>query len=92
MYSGLLPRGLSEADLSPDEEEENTLEEKQNTRTATENEKCSSESDQNVQNDSSSSSSSSSPPESCLPGVSQDLWQVCTHVYNSHHISIYSTM
>ncbi|XP_047668884.1 protein FAM204A isoform X3 [Tachysurus fulvidraco] len=72
MYSGLLPKGLSEADLSPDEEEENTDEDK--TRTGTETEKCPAESDQNVQNDSSSSSSSSSCPDNCLPGVSQDLW------------------
>ncbi|XP_026795001.3 protein FAM204A [Pangasianodon hypophthalmus] len=77
MYSGFLPKGLSEADLSPDEEEENT-QEKQNKLIATETEKCPAESEQNVQNDlssSSSSSSSSSPPDSCLPGVSQDLWQ-----------------
>lgn len=68
MYSGLLPKGLSEADLSPDEEEENTQDEKQSSRTTTETEKCPEE----------TSSSSSSPPDSCLPGVSQDLWQVCT--------------
>ncbi|KAB5582115.1 hypothetical protein PHYPO_G00183450 [Pangasianodon hypophthalmus] len=77
MYSGFLPKGLSEADLSPDEEEENT-QEKQNKLIGTETEKCPAESEQNVQNDlssSSSSSSSSSPPDSCLPGVSQDLWQ-----------------
>ncbi|XP_017320530.1 protein FAM204A [Ictalurus punctatus] len=67
MYSGLLPKGLSEADLSPDEEEENTQDEKQSSRTTTETEKCPEET--------SSSSSSSSPPDSCLPGVSQDLWQ-----------------
>ncbi|KAG7334443.1 hypothetical protein KOW79_002850 [Hemibagrus wyckioides] len=80
MYSGLLPKGLSEADLSPDDEEEKETplqEDKQNTRTDTEIQKYPDESEQNVQNDSSSSSSSSSssPPESCLPGVSQDLWQ-----------------
>ncbi|GAA6081443.1 protein FAM204A isoform X3 [Tachysurus ichikawai] len=83
MYSGLFPKGLSEADLSPDEEEENTDEDKIKTRTDTEIEKCPAESDHNVQNDSSSSqsqssssqsSSSSSCPDSCLPGVSQDLW------------------
>ncbi|XP_060727728.1 protein FAM204A [Tachysurus vachellii] len=79
MYSGLLPKGLSEADLSPDEEEEDdTDEDKINKRTDPETEKCPAESDQNVQNDSSSSSSSasasSSCPDSCLPGVSQDLW------------------
>ncbi|KAK3554469.1 hypothetical protein QTP70_023494 [Hemibagrus guttatus] len=74
MYSGLLPKGLSEADLSPDEEEEESplQEDKQNTRTDTETQKYPADSDQNVQND---TSSSSSPPDSCLPGVSQDLWQ-----------------
>lgn len=93
MYSGLLPRGLSEADLSPDNEgeEENTQEETQNTRTANETERSPAESDQNVQNESSSSSSSSSF-ESCLPGVSHHLYHVCTHLYNSHHIYIHSTM
>ncbi|KAM9477862.1 protein FAM204A [Clarias gariepinus] len=80
MYRGLLPKGLSEADLSPDddddeEEEGDTQDKTQNTQTATETETCPAGRDQNVQNDSSSSSSSSSPPDSCLPGVSEDLWQ-----------------
>lgn len=72
MYSGLLPKGLSEADVSSDEEEE------QNTQNATETDQHQTESDQNVPNDltpSSSSSSSSSPPESCWPGVSQEMCQ-----------------
>lgn len=94
MYSGLLPKGLSEADLSPEEEEHSTQEEKQNTRTATDTEKRPAESEQNVQKGSSSSSSSSSSPprDSCLPGVSPDLWQVCTHLYKSHHIYMDNTM
>lgn len=81
MYSGLLPKGLSEADLSPDEEENNIQEEKQNTGPAPETDKRPAEGEQNVQD----SSSSAPPDDRCLPGVSPHLWQVCTH-NNSHHI------
>ncbi|XP_060780581.1 protein FAM204A [Neoarius graeffei] len=75
MYSGLLSKGLSEADLSPDEEENNIQEEKQNTGPAPETDKRPAEGEQNVQDSSSSSSSSSPPDDRCLPGVSPHLWQ-----------------
>ncbi|KAF7710855.1 protein FAM204A [Silurus meridionalis] len=72
MYSGLLPNGLSEDDLSPDEDEET-----QNTQTEPGTEECPAESEQKLQNDpaSASASSPSSPLNSCLPGVSQDMWK-----------------
>lgn len=91
MYSGFLPKGLSEADLSPDEEEENTQEkniqeqniQEENTQEEklnTPTDKCPAERERTVQTD----SSSSSAPESCLPGVAEDLWQVCAELFKSH--------
>ncbi|XP_060943090.1 protein FAM204A isoform X2 [Limanda limanda] len=66
MYSGLLPKGLTEDDLSDDEEQEEAAEEKR-----TMEEKCESSGvrDAPVTHTVSGSSTCS------LPGVSQEMWQ-----------------
>lgn len=69
MYSGLLPNGLTEDDLSPDDQEEehheNEVEVNVKTPTVTD-----------VTND---------LPTGCLPGVSQEMWQVCCIQYDVSH-------
>ncbi|XP_062257455.1 protein FAM204A isoform X2 [Platichthys flesus] len=64
MYSGLLPKGLTEDDLSDDEQEEAVEEE----RTM---EKCES----SVIRDAPLTHTVSGSPTSSLPGVSQEMWQ-----------------
>ncbi|KAM9344598.1 protein FAM204A isoform 2-T2 [Symphorus nematophorus] len=78
MYSGLLPKGLTEDDLSPDEEEgeqEDGVEEK--TR---EGEKLSSAGENThsvveAQSTQAASGADSDAPTCSMPGTSQEMWQ-----------------
>ena len=70
MYSGLLPKGWTEDDLS-DEEQEEAVEEKR-----TMEEKCES----SVMRDAPVTPTVTGSPTCSLPGVSQDMWQVCGRV------------
>lgn len=87
MYSGLLPKGLTEDDLSPDDEEdeqEDDVEEK-----GREGEKCwvsaakLSSAGENTgsvveaQSTHDASDSDSNSPTCSMPGISQEMWQVC---------------
>ncbi|XP_059214759.1 protein FAM204A isoform X2 [Centropristis striata] len=74
MYSGLLPNGLTEDDLSPDDEEDN-VEEKR------EGEKCDSFAGENTvsvveaQSTHTASDVDSDSPTCSMPGISQEMWQ-----------------
>lgn len=69
MYSGLLPNGVTEDDLSPDDEEDKqedlVEEDKQGENTGSPGV---SQSTQAADSDS---------PTCSMPGVSQEMWQVC---------------
>lgn len=69
MYSGLLPKGLTEEDLSPDDEED-AVEEKvdagKNTGSPLE-----------VQPAPAYREPHSESPTDSMPGISQEMWQVC---------------
>lgn len=75
MYSGLLPKGLTEDDLSPDDEDEE--EEKR-----TDGEKWSS-AGENTGSPVEAKPNNTAPdadtelPTCSLPGISQETWQVC---------------
>lgn len=83
MYSGLLPKGLAESDLSSDDEEDRQSEQEQGDKPS-----CSTENGRNtagrasltaVEVDSSQTPADPqrSPPTDTLPGISQEMWQVC---------------
>lgn len=71
MYSGLLPRGLTEDDLSADDEERK------------EGEKCGSSAGGNTgsvveaQPAHAAADEDSDSPTCSIPGISQEMWQVC---------------
>ncbi|XP_068574882.1 protein FAM204A [Cebidichthys violaceus] len=79
MYSGLLPKGLTEDDLSPDDEED-AVEEKREGETcegsaeklisAGENTTASA-----VEAQSTHTASDADSDSSCMPGISQEMWQ-----------------
>lgn len=86
MYSGFLPKGLTEEDLSPDddgdEQESDVDKEKEGKKTESCDEKLSSarESKASVvdaQPTSTVSDANSESPTCSLPGISQEMWQVC---------------
>ncbi|TKS85300.1 Protein FAM204A [Collichthys lucidus] len=68
MYSGLLPKGLTEDDLSPDDEEEDVAVEKrrggENTDSVVE-----------AQSTHAASDAHSDSPTCSMPGISQEMWQ-----------------
>lgn len=73
MYSGLLPKGLTEDDLSPDDDEEN-VEEKEGEKLSCERENAASSSEE-VQP--TVNASDTGVEATCsLPGISQEMWQV----------------
>lgn len=79
MYSGLLPEGLTEDDLSPDDDEE---EEGDAAETMTGGEKSeSAEGKLNSGEDTRANSAAGDAhieyPTCSLPGISQEMWQVC---------------
>lgn len=83
MYSGLLPNGLTEDDLSPDDEEEN------DAKKMSEGEKCEisgeklSSAGENTGSvveahpSHTGSDADSDSPTCSMPGISQEMWQVC---------------
>lgn len=72
MYSGLLPKGLTEDDLSPDDDEEN-VEEKEGEKLSCERENAASSSEE-VQP--TVNASDTGVEATCsLPGISQEMWQ-----------------
>ncbi|KAL6101495.1 fam204a [Pungitius sinensis] len=81
MYSGLLPKGLTEDDLSPDEEQDGAEEKREGEKcqvsagklsSAGENITVSPGEDPSTHN---ASDGSSDPASSGMPGVSQEMWQ-----------------
>lgn len=87
MYNGYLPRGLTEDDLSPDEGEQGDDVEK---RRAGESCEISAEIFSSAGENTSSevveqpthtaSGADSNFPTCSMPGLSQEMWQVCRHV------------
>lgn len=77
MYSGLLPKGLTEDDLSPDEEEQREVgkcessAEKWSSAGGNTGSMVEKQSTHTVTDADSESATSS------LPGISQEMWQVC---------------
>ncbi len=85
MYSGLLPKGLTEDDLSPDDEEDEQEEdvgEKRERGRGSSAEKLSSAGGNTGsvvegQSTHAASDADSEPPTCSMPGISQEMWQVC---------------
>lgn len=82
MYSGLLPEGLTEDDLSPDDEDDEQ-EGEAAQRMMREGEKCGSSAAKlnstggNTRTNSAASEADSEYPTCSMPGISQEMWQVC---------------
>lgn len=83
MYSGLLPKGLTEEDLSPDEAQDDTeddVEGKTECEGSAENFDSTCEnkgSGLEVQSTHTGPDTDSDPQKCSMPGISQDMWQVC---------------
>lgn len=83
MYSGLLPKGLTEDDLSPDEEEDAAEEEREGEKRRVSAEKLSSAGENTAVPPTeapwthTASDGGSDPATSGMPGVSHEMWQVC---------------
>lgn len=84
MYSGFLPKGLTEEDLSPEEDEQERGVEEQ--REGEDTETCrgkliSAGKNKDTLVDAESlptiSDANSESPTCSLPGISQEMWQVC---------------
>lgn len=74
MYSGLLPKGLTEADLSSDNEEDV----KEDTKCESPAEKCSAaEGNTDSRVEVHSPHNDPDSPTCSLPGIPQEMWQVC---------------
>lgn len=74
MYSGLLPSGLTEDDLSPDDEEDkpgDLEDEKRQFEKGSAKNTCSLEESQPTH------TADSDSPTCSMPGISQEMWQVC---------------
>lgn len=80
MYSGLLPKGLTEDDLSPDDEEDDDVEEKREGEKCAEKLSSAGENTVSVMEAQSThiaSDEDSDSPTCSMPGISQEMWQVC---------------
>ena len=82
MYSGLLPKGLTEDDLSPDDEEDDVEEKREGEKCESSAEKLSSAGENTVsvmeaQSTHIASDEDSDSPTCSMPGISQEMWQVC---------------
>ncbi|XP_010732848.3 protein FAM204A isoform X2 [Larimichthys crocea] len=79
MYSGLLPKGLTEDDLSPDDEEEDVAVEKRREGDSSAGKlSCAGENTDSVveaQATHSASDADSDSPTCSMPGISQEMWQ-----------------
>lgn len=74
MYSGLLPKDLSEDELSPDEEED---EQEENVEGTCERSAGKSNSVVVAQSIPEARNIDGNSPTCALPGVSKEMWQVC---------------
>uniref|UniRef100_A0A3Q4HL61 Family with sequence similarity 204 member A n=1 Tax=Neolamprologus brichardi TaxID=32507 RepID=A0A3Q4HL61_NEOBR len=74
MYSGLLPSGLTEDDLSSDDEEDKPGDLEDEKR---EFEKGSAKNTCSLQESQSTHTANSDSPTCSMPGISQEMWQVC---------------
>uniref|UniRef100_A0A8C6UWF1 Family with sequence similarity 204 member A n=1 Tax=Neogobius melanostomus TaxID=47308 RepID=A0A8C6UWF1_9GOBI len=75
MYSGLLPKGFTEDDLSPDEEENVGEEEEERDEKLRPKEENAASSVEAVQAVSVSGWDANNEAQCSLPGISQDMWQ-----------------
>ncbi|KAI3363013.1 hypothetical protein L3Q82_011669 [Scortum barcoo] len=80
MYSGLLPKGLTEDDLSPDEEEVEEEEQEDDAEQRREGDKLSSAGENTGcvvegQSTQAASDADSDPTTCSMPGISQEMWQ-----------------
>ncbi|XP_054456390.1 protein FAM204A isoform X2 [Anoplopoma fimbria] len=81
MYSGLLPKGLTEDDLSPDDEEDGVEEKREAQKCEGSAEKLSSAGENTraptveAQSTHTASDADSDSPKSSMPGISQEMWQ-----------------
>uniref|UniRef100_A0A3B4F581 Family with sequence similarity 204 member A n=1 Tax=Pundamilia nyererei TaxID=303518 RepID=A0A3B4F581_9CICH len=74
MYSGLLPSGLTEDDLSSDDEEDKPGDLEDEKR---EFEKGSAKNTCSLEESQSTHTADSDSPTCSMPGISQEMWQVC---------------
>lgn len=81
MYSGLLPQGLTEDDLSPDDDEDAQGGDAAETMTGGEKSERSvgklNSSGEDTHNNSAASGAHIEYPTCSMPGISQEMWQVC---------------
>lgn len=81
MYSGLLPQGLTEDDLSPDDEEDEQEGDAAETMTGDEKSESSAGKLNSTEEDTRTNSAAGDAqieyPTCSLPGISQEMWQVC---------------
>ena len=80
MYSGLLPKGLTEDDLSPDDEEdeqEDDVEERRREGKKLSSSRENTDSVVETQSTQAPSDADSDAPTCSMPGISQEMWQVC---------------
>ncbi|XP_049927036.1 protein FAM204A isoform X1 [Epinephelus moara] len=80
MYSGLLPKGLTEDDLSPDDEEDDVEEKRERGKCESSAEKLGSAGEDTVsvveaQPTHTASGADSDSPTCSMPGISQEMWQ-----------------
>lgn len=81
MYSGLLPQGLTEDDLSPDDDEDEQGGDAEKTMTGGEKSESSvvnsNFSGEDTQTNSAAGDAHIENPTCGMPGISQEMWQVC---------------
>ncbi|XP_029305934.1 protein FAM204A isoform X2 [Cottoperca gobio] len=80
MYSGLLPKGLTEDDLSPDDEEDDVEEKREGEKCESSAEKLSSAGENTVSvveahSTHTACDADSDSPTCSMPGISQEMWQ-----------------
>lgn len=84
MYSGLLPKDLTEEELSPDEDEDEQEEDGKGTYEG--------KSNSVVQQSIPEATNIDNFPTCGLPGVSKELWQVCRFSYIRRDLSNVGTV
>ncbi len=93
MYSGLLPPGLSEADLSSDADEGETAENTQGEQLSHQSDTEPHSSCVQVEcNNTKTGLHNDAFGEDCLPGVSLDKWQVRELIFCSMHQCMHACM
>lgn len=83
MYSGLLPQGLTEDDLSPDDDDDESEQGDDAAETMTGSEKSQrslgklNSSGEDTHTNSAAGGPHIEYPTCSMPGISQEMWQVC---------------